>query len=242
MKKNIYILLTLVITLSLALPVVAYASEPTEEGETPSSSEVIMPDETVDVDVFTRLYEAFIGNKTDVFTLLGSGVLLVLSIILKKDLGAVATKIIDNIAKVLSKSDVTEQKQSAIINGLNEMVDGYDEIREKSATMQEDIKYVSDLIKSDMEHISKEFTEVVSSNVELDAKIDKLFSIVISLMDKEIAQNAEIMDVLTSVYENNDALPQGIKNYVALKHAENTKIVQEASTILHSKEEGVSNE
>lgn len=236
MKRIIYILLTLVITLSLALPVVAYASEPTEEGETPSSSEVIMPDETVDVDVFTRLYEAFIGNKTDVFTLLGSGVLLVLSIILKKDLGAVATKIIDNIAKVLSKSDVTEQKQSAIIDGLNEMVDGYNEIREKSATMQEDIKNVSDLIKGDMERISKEFTEVVSSNVELDAKIDKLFSIVISLMDKEIAQNAEVMDVLTSVYENNDALPQGIKNYVALKHAENAKIVVEASSLIHSNE------
>ena len=236
MKRIIYILLTLVITLSLALPVVAYASEPAEEGEPPSSSEVIMPDETVDVDVFTRLYEAFIGNKTEVFSLLGSGILLVLSIILKKDLGAVSNKIIDNIAKVLSKSDVTEENQSAIINGLNEMVDGYNEIREKSATMQSDIKYVSDLIKDDMERISKEFTEVVSSNADLDAKIDKLFSIVISLMDKEIAQNAEVMDVLTSVYENNDALPQGIKDYVALKHAENAKIVVEASSLIHSNE------
>ena len=60
-------------------------------------------------------------------------------------------------------------------------------------------------------------------------------------MDKEIAQNGEVMDVLSSVYTNNKALSQGVKDYVALKRAENVKIMQEAAILVH-KDEGVSNE
>ena len=156
MKRIIYIFITLIITLSFVLPVVAYASEHTEEGEIPSSVEEVPeqnPENTEDINIFTRLYEAFVGNRTEVFSLLGSGVLLVLSIILKKDLGAVSNRIIDNIAKVLSKSDVSEKKQSAIIDGLNEMVDGYNEIREKTELMQIDLQKVGERITSDISEL-----------------------------------------------------------------------------------------
>lgn len=212
-----------------------------------------IPEEETEVNFFTRLYEAYLNNKGELFTLLGSGALFVLSMILKKDLGTVAKKIIEGLTKVLSKSDVSEEKQTAIIGGLNEMVDGYNEIREQTAEMKTEIVEVGSRIKKDMDNLCGQFKEeiggfcdqikgVVESNASLDSKVEKLFGIVISLMDKEIAQNAEVMEVLTSVYENNEALPQGVKNYVALKHAENAKLVAEASDIIHPTGGTVENE
>ena len=43
----------------------------------------------------------------------------------------------------------------------------------------------------------------------------------------------EIMDVLDSVYVNNRALSQGVKDFVALKHSENGKLVQETIALIH---------
>jgi hypothetical protein len=42
------------------------------------------------------------------------------------------------------------------------------------------------------------------------------------------------MDVLSSVYVNNEVLSQGVKDYVTLKRAENEKLVQEASALIHT--------
>ena len=111
MKRIIYIFITLMIAFSLVCPVVAYASETEEGGTMPPSEETVTttegeetlpeetpeqvpeaPEEEAEVNFFTRLYEAYLNNKSELFTLLGSGVLFVLSMILKKDLGAVAKK------------------------------------------------------------------------------------------------------------------------------------------------------
>ena len=193
----------------------------------------VVPEEEPDVDFFTRLYEAFVSNKSEVFTLLGSGVLFVLSMILKKDLGASSAKMVDGIAKVLSKTDISDEKQNAIVDGLNQMVDGYNEIKTESAEMKEKLEGVCSTIREDMQGFADEINTVVESNAALDSKIEKLFNVVITLMDKEITQNAEVMEVLSAVYENNTAVPPGIKNYVALKRTENAKIVVEAGEIIH---------
>lgn len=211
-------------------PEVEPETEPEVEPEVEPTPEV---DSEEKPDIFTRLYEAFMGNKTELFTLLGSGVLFVLSMILKKDLGASSAKMVEGISKVLSKTDISDEKQNAIVGGLNQMVDGYNDIKTESAEMREKLEGVCGTIKKDMQVFADEIKGVVQSNAELDSKIENLFNVVIALMDKEITQNAEVMEVLSAVYENNSALPQGIKDYVALKRTENAKVVVEAGEIIH---------
>lgn len=217
MKRILYFIAVLVMVACLACPTIVYATE--ADGATATAPESETPD------IFTRLYEAFSQNKSDIFTLGGSAALLILSIILKKDLGSTSKNIVANIAHVLAKTDIAEEKQTAIVNGLNEMVDGYETIKEQSLKVGENVK---DAVKQ-IEHIT-------TSQAQLEAKIDGVFNTVFALIDKQILQNSEIMDLLSSVYVNNDALPKGIKDYVALKRAENAKIVQEAAEIVHSGE------
>ena len=234
MKRIVYFLLIFTLIFTLIGTVVASAEEVVEDVQTE-----VVPDTTTETEVaeeeekatlFTRLYEAFVNNKTDVFTLSGSGILLIISLILKKDLGSSSKKVVENVAKVLSKTDISDEKQNAIIGGLNEMVDGYNELKAQSGEIKETISAFANQVDT-----------ITQSNAALETKIDEVFAVIINLMDKEIAQNGEVMDVLSSVYTNNKALSQGVKDYVALKRAENAKIMQEAAILVH-KDEGVANE
>lgn len=219
MKRFIYILLAFALMFSL-LGVTAFAEEPTEEAI-----------ETSEATIFTRLYEAYLGNKSEVFTVCGSALLFVLGIVFKKSLTAFAKQIIAGITKVLAKTDLSDEKQNAIVGGLNEMVDGYN-----------DIKLQSTIVKDRVDAFASDMATVRESNISLEEKIDRFFNVIVALMDKEIHQNEEVMDVLSSVYSNSEALPKGIKDYVALKRSENARLVQEANQIVHSGEGGVASE
>lgn len=219
MKKLFIFILIITFAFSLGCHVV-HASELTEVPE----EKVTTPKHDADDEkatLFTRLYEAFAENKTDVFTVGGSTILFILSIILKRDLGYTSKHIVENISRVLAKTDISEEKQNAIVNGLNEMVDGYDEIREQSEN-----------VKKKMDDVISQVEKITVSNASLETKIDELFGVIITLLDKEIIQNAEVMEVLTTVYSNNSAVSKGVKDFVALKNAENAKIVNEAALIV----------
>ena len=194
---------------------------PTETVTEDTNAE-IAPEETETTNIFTRLYEAFTSNRNDIFTLGGSGILLVLSIILKKDLGASSKSLSNTISSVLKKTDMSVERQSAIVNGLNQMIDGY-----------EDIKAQSDYIREKMSEFDESVKSVVNSNLEFESKMMAMFETVMNLIDKEILQNAEVMEVLSTVYSNNGAIPKGIKDFIAIKRSENAKIVQEAATLCH---------
>lgn len=262
MKRIIYILLCLSIIFALLGSTVSFAEELTEEPETSveadadanseviedSTSETVPPLETTQPDapeldvttedvtvqstdtaaeeqnLFTRLYEAFDRYKGEIFATGGGGLLLALSLILKRSL-KVSTK------SLLTRATISDEKQTAIVSGLNEMIDGYNDIKIHSENMQTKLQEYGDRIIA-----------VYEANCSLEKKIEDLFHVVISLMDKEITQNAEVMEVLSSVYANNKALPQGIKDFVALKRSENAKLVQEAAEITHKNEGGATNE
>lgn len=202
----------------------AFAEEPIEEVAVTEETE---SNETI----FTRLYEAYLGNKSEVFTVCGSALLFVLGMFFKKSSTASAKQIVDGIARVLAKTDLSDEKQNAIVGGLNEMVDGYN-----------DIKLQSTIVKDRVDAFASDMATVLESNISLEEKIDRFFNVIVALMDKEIHQNEEVMDVLSSVYSNSEALPKGIKDYVALKRSENARLVQEANQIVHSGEGGVASE
>jgi hypothetical protein len=237
MKRILYFITVLTLIAMLFCPIVVSAEElteePTEEVVTETPEEVV-PEEVVpevteeEPNIFTRLYEAFLGNKTDIYTIGGSLVLLVLSLILRKDLGNSSKSLVSSIATVLSKTDLSAERQEAIVGGLNEMIDGY-----------EDIKKQSDYVKEKMSEFVEVINEVSKSNAGLETKLADTYNGVVTLIEKLVLQNAEIMDVLDSVYVNNRALSQGVKDFVALKHSENGKLVQETISFIHKDGESV---
>lgn len=237
MKRIIYIIAMLTMCIMLMCPITTSAEELDVSVPAPdeiTSGEVTL-DEGVDAivgeltvieeeeekhNIFTRLYEAFCDNKTEVFTLGGSTILLILSIILKKDLGSSSKKIVSGISSVLSKSDLSSERQEAIVVGLNEMIDGYEEIKQQST-------YIKDKILSFESAVER----VESSNSEVNTKLTEMFTVLVHLISKEMRQNTELMEVLSTVYTNNEAIPQGIKDFVSLMRTENVKLVQEASQL-----------
>lgn len=242
MKRILYFITVLTLIAMLFCPIVVSAEELTEEPieeavteevvtETP---EEVVPEEVVpevteeEPNIFTRLYEAFLGNKTDIYTIGGSLVLLVLSLILRKDLGNSSKSLVSSIATVLSKTDMSAERQEAIVGGLNEMIDGY-----------EDIKKQSDYVKEKMSEFVEVINEVSKSNAGLESKLADTYNGVVNLIEKLVLQNAEIMDVLDSVYVNNRAVSQGVKDFVSLKHSENGKLVQETIALIHKDGESV---
>lgn len=223
MKRIICIFFAFVLMFTL-VGVSAFAEEPVDEAIVTEETE---SNETI----FTRLYEAYLGNKSEVFTVGGSALLFVLGMFFKKSSTASAKQIVDGIARVLAKTDLSDEKQNAIVGGLNEMVDGYN-----------DIKLQSTILKQRVDEFAADMSKVRDTNVSLEEKIDHFFTVMVSLMDKEILQNATVMEVLSSVCANNDDLPKGIKDFVSLKRTENAQLVHEAALIEHKDEGGVASE
>lgn len=231
MKRIIYYLLVFVTLFALVGSVVALADEgETEITETTEATEETVT-ETEEANIFTRLYEAFEDNRTDVFTIASGIILFAFSFVFRKDVSVSSKAIVDGITKVLSKTDLTEVQQNAIVNGLNEMVDGYN-----------DIKLKNTIVADRIDEFAVNMTEIVNSNAALEKKLQDTFSVIMALVDKEIAQNSTVMDVLSSVYVNNEALPKGVRDYVMLKQSENARLVQEAALIEQKEEGGVVSE
>ena len=240
MKRIIYIITVFSLFLMLACPLsisaeeidtaqIGDTSDPVEETvsdaveaeeTTTVPADKITDEEDTNTNIFTRLYEAFCDNKSEVFTLGGSSILLILSIILKKELGSSSKTIVNGIADVLKNSDISTERQEAIVGGLNEMIDGYEEIKGQT-----------EYVKKKIEEFKEAVERVESSNSAVDAKLAEMFTTLTDLIVKEMRQNTELMEVLSTVYTNNEAIPQGIKDFVSLMRTENVKLVQEASEI-----------
>lgn len=221
MKRIIYFLLVFTVAVAIFGSTIAFAEEVIEGAEAPSSEAV-----SDEVNLFTRLYEAFVDNKTDIFTLGGSAVLFVISLLLKKDVGATSKNVIDNIARVLSKTDISVEQQQAIVSGLNEMVDGYNEIKEQSQN-----------VSKRLFEFERDMTAVLESNTALETKITECFALMTALLEKGMMQNADVMEVMTAVYSNTK-LPQGIKDFVVLKRTDSARLVKEATDMVRGEEGG----
>ena len=193
MKRIIYFVAVLTFIFAFTCSMVAFADEvetvPEATTETTESSpETTPPVESVTEapeapkpTIFTRLYEAFTSNKTEVFTLGSGAVLFILGLLSRKDAGVTARKLIDNIANVLSKTDLSNEQQSAIVNGLNEMVDGYNDIKSRSAAMESELRDFAFIMGN-----------LAKSNDNLQTKLDHVFDVIVTLMDKEIMQELQL--------------------------------------------------
>ena len=229
MKKIVLFLTILCLMLSVfAVSVFAEGEEieadetVTDEVETPEAEE---PEAEESANVFTRIYEFWIAHEAEIITAASSIVLIVLNVLTGKS------------NKVLNSA------QNDTIGGVNQLIDAYDGLKDKFAKVTEafnELKGDSETLFKEVSAVMTEVTKTIKdlkqTDTELAAKLNAADSTIQQLIEKEIQQNNALMDVLSSVYVNANGIPQGVKDIVTLKRAENIRIAEEAHEIAHINE------
>lgn len=192
----------------------------------------IVDSEVKKSNVFTRIYEFVTTNKTDIFSITGSIALLVFGFITKKGSVANVANVKSMIASVQSENSDINKVQNAIVNALNQMIEGYDNINNICTSMFEKYKEIFDVFLEIRESNGELSEDLKKSYRELAEQLNAANSTIKNLLEKEMTQNSNIMQVLTSVYTNSKALPQGVKDLVQLKYSDNLKLIAEEKEIV----------
>lgn len=237
MKKIVYIFFCLLIIFSMiGLPLVCFATdeaiEETTISEDPAveSAENDVPTEST-ATIFDRIYEFVCDNKTDLISFGGSLVVIIFGIFSKKGSSSNALSIKSMLSKVQGEAEKGNDTQLAIVQGLNQMIDGYNNIKDLCTKMferyEEMFNAVSVILKSNGDLVDN----IKFFNSELATKLFAENKELKTLLEKEFTQNSSIIEILTSVYVNSKSLPQGVKDLVQIKHAQNLQLEDEAKTI-----------
>ena len=214
MKKIIYLIMCICLMLSIFCVSCFATNEPTETDET--VTEEVGAEET---DIFSRIYEFWQSNEAEIITVASSAVLIVLNVFLR----------LSN--KALDKG------QTNAIGGINQLIEGFNVMDTDLATIKAEFVSLVGALKDVVEQIG----ELKASDTSFAEKIAETNSIIQGLVEKELLQNTALMEVLSSVYVNSNALPQGVKDLVVLKRTENMRIVEEANEIAHPTSGGTDN-
>lgn len=227
MKKRIFCILMCICLILSVFSISCFATDEdvadvpiTEESENGTESPVA--DEETAPDVFTRIYEFWEAHEAEIITVASSVVLIILNIL---------SRISNN---TLSKS------QNDTIGGVNQLIEGYNTFSDAFEKIRVDFAEVVKTTKQINSHLMNAMNEVVATIAELKSsdasfadKITQTNAVIQELVEKEMLQNNALMEVLSSVYVNSKALPQGVKDLVVMKRTENMRIVEEANEIAH---------
>ena len=132
MKKVLFFIISFMLLFMILSPVTALASEIAEES---TNAEVTYHD------IFTRVWEFVETNKTEVISAAGSGVLLVFSAITKKLNNKKNKELKDALVLIGNDAAGTSKSQTSVINAVNTMAAGYNEMRlayEKYEAIEDD--------------------------------------------------------------------------------------------------------
>ena len=192
--------------------------------EEPAVDETETDETEMSENVFTRIYEFWLAHEAEIITAASSIVLIVLNVLTGK-----SNKLLNN-------------AQTDTIGGVNQLIDAYDTIKEKFGGVEKafgELKQDSEALAKELSAAIKTITETVSKLTATDealaAKLKGTNDTITALVEKEIAQNNALMDVLSSVYVKANGIPQGVRDIVTLKRAENIRIAEEAHEIAHPK-------
>ncbi len=220
MKKRYFAIILCMITFFALLiqPLSVGATEATEQ-ETDVVTEAVAEAESVTVEasalpdegeetaegehtIFTRVYEFASEHSAEVLSVAGSGLLLVLNLVLKH----VNTKSTRSITKelVTIKGDTLQTlgSQAAVVQTVNSMIEGYNKLAEEY----------------------RELKEAYDTYGAADGERNRVVGAL-------VAQNTAILEILTTVYANSKNLPQGVKDLVNLKYANCLKTLENDSQL-----------
>lgn len=186
MKRLFKFLLGFVLVFTLIAPVTAFAAEITVNGE-PINYNTF----------FTRMWEFVENNKTEVISAAGSGLVLVVSAIIK----AANSKT----AKQTSEQLVSLMKDTgSVVDVINQMIVGYNSMKDSN------------------EHLEHGYANMKAAYEENALKEDDRNRLIGAVM----VQNTAILEMFASIYVHNKNLPQGVRDLVVLKYANTLKALE----------------
>lgn len=199
MKKIIKFLLCFVLVFTILSPITAFAAEV-------SASE----EEITGNDIFSRVWEFVEANKSEVVSAAGSALLLIAGAISKAGNSKENKKLGEQLNIIQGDTQGTTKAQSSIIDVVNQMIIGYNEMKESNGYL-------------------KNGYEDMKSAYEINAlKEDDRNRLIGAVM----VQNTALLEILSSVYVHNKNLPQGVKDLVVLKYANVQKALSDDELLI----------
>lgn len=194
MKRLFKFLLSFVLVFMLLTPVVSFAVEVTVEGE------------AIDYNtIFTRVWEFVEENKTEVVSAAGSGLVLIVSAIVKAANSKENRKLSELLNTIQGDTQGTNKAQSSLIGVVNQMISGYNVMKESN-----------DYLKTGYEDMKTAYE--INATKEDDRN---------RLIGAVMVQNTALLEILSSVYVHNKNLPQGVKDLIILKYANAMKALSD---------------
>lgn len=179
MKRFVEVFLSFVLVLMLLTPVTCFAVELAEEGGDAGYHTI-----------FTRLWEFVTENKTEVISAAGSGLVIIVSAIIKGINSKSAKKQEETLNLIQTVTNGTATAQGSIIDVVNRMIGGFNIANQKVETMY----------------------QAYQKNQMLENERNRLLGAM-------MVEVTAILEMMSSVYVHNSHLPQGIKDLVVLKYA-----------------------
>lgn len=194
MKRLFKFLLSFVLVFMLLTPVTAFAVEITAGGE------------EIDYNtIFTRIWEFVEANKTEVVSAAGSGLVLIVSAIVKAANSKESRKLSELLNAIQGDTQGTNKAQSSLIGVVNQMISGYNVMKESN-----------DYLKTGYEDMKTAYE--INATKEDDRN---------RLIGAVMVQNTALLEILSSVYVHNKNLPQGVKDLIILKYANAMKALSD---------------
>lgn len=194
MKRIIKFLLSFILVFILLTPVTAFAAEVAVEGE------------EIDYNtIFTRVWEFVEENKTEVISAAGSGIVIVVSAIIKAANSKAVKKLDEQLTTLREDANGKNKVQKSIVDAVNQMISGYN------------------LMKDSNEHLNTGYADMKAAYEANALKEDDRNRLIGAVM----VQNTAILEILSSVYVHNKNLPQGVKDLVILKYANTQKALSD---------------
>lgn len=178
-------------------PIVEVTASDAPVTDTPNSPE------KVNNTLFSRIWEFVTAYSGETLSVLGSAVLLILTLALKHSTTKAARETRKTLDSIKTEVGETLGGQDSVVNVVNKMIDGYNGLSEKYGAMKESYELYG-------------ATEGERNRV----------------VGAVLATNTAILDILSTVYVNSKNLPQGVKDLVNLKYANCLKTLEDDKRLM----------
>lgn len=177
---------------------------PAPEPETPLPEAPEEPEgESVYHTVFTRVWEFVTTYSGETLSVVGSGILLILNLILKHSSSKMSKETKKTLENIKGEVEETLGGQNSVVDVTNRMIDGYNGLSERYDAMK----------------------EVYDQYGAMEGERNRIVGAV-------LATNSAILEILTTVYVNSKNLPQGVKDLVNLKYANCLKTLEDDKQLM----------
>lgn len=194
MNRFVKFLLSFALVFTIVTPITAFAAEITVGGE------------PLDYNTFfTRVWEFVEANRTEVISAAGSGLVLVVSAIIKAANSKSVKKLSEQLISLQEDAQDKNKVQSSIISVVNKMIDGYN------------------VMKDSNDHLNTGYADMKAAYEANALKEDDRNRLIGAVM----VQNTAILEMFASIYVHNKNLPQGVRDLVILKYANTLKALDD---------------